>query len=187
MEDLIRADPHDLNVSFAENGPFKDVWDFVERMAEYNGRDPKNNASVGRKPLESLIYAGAFDSFGYERSQFFRPCATGNLFIDELVRYGELYKTDKMDNSVSLFGNVEELAPQRPEMPKAPEDYDILPYLQKEKEIVGMFLSSHPLDRYSFEMENFTTCELARMGDLIATANTTQKGSKVATTHAPPG
>ena len=163
-----------------ENGPFKDVWDFVERMAEYNGRDPKNNASVGRKPLESLIYAGAFDSFGYERSQFFRPCATGNLFIDELVRYGELYKTDKMDNSVSLFGNVEELAPQRPEMPKAPEDDDILPYLQKEKEIVGMFLSSHPLDRYSFEMENFTTCELAWMGDLIATANTTQKGSKVA-------
>ena len=163
-----------------ERGPFKDVWDFVERMAEFNGLDPRNNAPVGRKPLESLVYAGAFDSLGYKRSQFFLPGASGDPFIDELVRYGELYKNDKLDNSVSLFGEMEEMMPVRPEMPKAPVDEDILPYLQKEKEIVGMFLSSHPLDRYAFEKENFTTNELASVGNLITRANAEQKGVKVA-------
>ncbi|MBO4466339.1 MAG: DNA polymerase III subunit alpha [Bacteroidales bacterium] len=162
-----------------ERGPFKDVWDFVERMAEFNAVDSKNNAPVGRKPLESLVYAGAFDSFGYKRSQFFLPGASGDPFIDELVRYGELYKNDKLDNSVSLFGEMEEVMPVRPEMPKAPVDEDLLPFLQKEKEIVGMFLSSHPLDRYAFEMETFTTNELAAVGDLITKANTEQKGAKV--------
>ena len=164
----------------ALNGQFKDVWDFVERMAEYNGLDPKNNAPVGRKPLESLIYAGAFDSFGYKRTQFFLPGNSGDLFIDELVRYAELYKNDKLDNSISLFGDSEEMKPVRPEMPAAPAYEDQLPLLQKEKEIVGMFLSSHPLDRYSFEMETFTNCELAGIGDVIAKANADQKGSKLA-------
>ena len=159
------------------NGPFKDVWDFVERMAEYNGLDPKNNAPVGRKPLESLVYAGALDSFGYKRSQFFQPCANGNLFIDELVRYGELYKNDKLDTSASLFGDVDEMKPVRPEMPAAPAEEDMLPLLQKEKELVGMFLSSHPLDRYAFEMETFTNAELAAVGDLVTQANASQKGS----------
>ena len=163
-----------------ENGNFTDVWDFVERMSEYNAVDPKNNAAVGRKPLESLVYAGAFDSFGYKRSQFFMPGQSGDAFIDELVRYAELYKNDKLDNSASLFGDSEEMKPVRPEMPAAPEYEDQLPLLQKEKEIVGMFLSSHPLDRYSFEMENFTTCELASLGDLVTRANAEQKGSKVA-------
>ena len=130
------------------NGVFADVFDFVERMA----------GSINRSSLEVLVYSGAFDSFGYKRTQFFCPGASGDLFIDELARYADNYKNDSMDSAFSLFGDVEELKPQRPEMPAAPEEEDTLALLQKEKELVTMYISAHPLDRYAFEIDSFTTC-----------------------------
>ena len=149
-----------------ENGSFKDVYDFVERMAERSAKDSKN-VVITAKSIEILAYAGAFDSFGYKRSQFFVPGASGERFIDELTRYMELFKTDKMDNSLSLFGEVEELKPQRPVMPEAPEDENTLALLQEEKNYVGTYLSKHPLDRYSFEIENFTNQSTGRLQDKI--------------------
>ena len=163
-----------------ENGLFTDVWDFVERMALFNARDPKNNPAVNRRALESLVYAGAFDSFGYKRTQFFTPCENGELFIDELCHYSDLYKNDKLDNSVSLFGDIEELKPVRPAMPKAPEYEDQFALLQKEKEIVGMYLSSHPLDKYAFTLENFTNCGLGELSAREQSCYESQKGEKVA-------
>jgi len=149
-----------------ENGKYSDVFDFVERMATYSARDPKN-ASVNRKSLETLVYAGAFDSFGYQRSQFFQCCKSGDLFIDELSKYGDLFKSDKLDSGTSLFGEVEELKPTRPEMPDPVAEEDVLALLQKEKELVGMYLSQHPLDKHSIILRNFTT-DLANIPDLIA-------------------
>ena len=163
-----------------ENGLFTDVWDFVERMALFNARDPKNNPAVNRRALESLVYAGAFDSFGYKRTQFITPCENGELFIDELCHYSDLYKNDKLDNSVSLFGDIEELKPVRPAMPKAPEYEDQFALLQKEKEIVGMYLSSHPLDKYLFTLENFTNCGLGELSAHEQNCYETQKGETVA-------
>ena len=144
----------------AENGLYKDVFEFMERMAVFSQTMDKP-VGVNRKALETLVNAGAFDSFGYKRSQFYAPCKSGDLFIDELVRYAELYKNDQVDSASSLFGEVEEMKPLRPEMPVFAGDEDILEVLQKEKEVVGMYLSSHPLDRYAFEIENFTNCKLA--------------------------
>ncbi len=149
-----------------ENGPFADVYDFVERMAERGAKDSKN-VVITAKSIEILALAGAFDSFGYRRSQFFVPGASGDRFIDELTRYMDLFKNDKMDNSLSLFGEVEELKPKRPVMPPAPEDEDTLALLQEEKNYVGMYLSSHPLDKYSFEMEHFTNMQIGRLQDKI--------------------
>ena len=149
-----------------ENGPFADVFDFGERMAERGAKDPRNVVMTA-KSMEILALAGAFDSFGYRRSQFFAPGASGERFIDELTRYMDLYKTDKMDNSLSLFGEVEELKPQRPVMPEPPEEENTLALLQEEKNYVGMYLSAHPLDRYSFEIENFTNLSIGRLGDKI--------------------
>ena len=149
-----------------ENGVFADVFDFVERMAERGAKDSRN-VVITAKSIEILALAGAFDSFGYRRSQFFAPGASGERFIDELTRYMELYKTDKMDNSLSLFGEVEELRPQRPAMPDVPEDENTLALLQEEKNYVGMYLSSHPLDRYSFELENFVSLSVGRLQDKI--------------------
>ncbi|MBO4476309.1 MAG: DNA polymerase III subunit alpha [Bacteroidales bacterium] len=150
----------------AENGLFSDIYDFVERMATRSAKDSKT-VVITPKSVEILALAGAFDSFGYKRSQFFCLCSTGERFIDALIRYMELYKNDKMDNSLSLFGEIEEMKPQRPEVPAAPEEENTLELLQEEKNFVGMYLSAHPLDRYSFEIENFTNLPIGRLQDKI--------------------
>ena len=141
-----------------ENGLYADIFDFVERMA----------GTVNRKAFESLLHAGAFDSFGICRKQFLLPCANGDLFIDTLLRYGELYRKDSMESAVSLFGEVEEMKPERPEIPAMVGEEDILEKLKMEKELVGMYLSSHPLDTYQFELENFTTCQVGEINALVA-------------------
>ena len=151
------------------NGPFTDVWNFMERLG-----------GVNRKSLETLVCAGAFDSFGYNRQQFFSPCKNGNLFIDEIVHYADLFHSDTISAETSLFGDMEELKPERPQMPDILGEEDILAKLQKEKEFVGMYLSAHPLDRYAFEIENFTTCKLADLPDLIDECQTSKKPSKAA-------
>ena len=152
-----------------ENGYFTDIYDFVERMS----------GSVNRKAFETLLYAGAFDSFGLKRSVYTSPCRNGNLFIDEITRYGELYRNDTLDAGASLFGDMEEIKPQRPDRPDTVHDIGIMEILQKEKELVGMYLSSHPLDRYDFEIKNFTNCPLADIQALIAECEEKKKTAKV--------
>ena len=152
-----------------ENGIFADIFDFVERMS----------GIVNRKAFESLLHAGAFDSFGLCRRQFMLPCRNGDTFLDCLIRYGELYKKDSMESSVSLFGEVEELKPERPEIPAMTGEEDILERLQMEKELVGMYLSSHPLDQYAFELENFTTCQVSEIDSLISECEAKKTKQKV--------
>ena len=155
-----------------ENGLFADIFDFVERMS----------GIVNRKAFESLLHAGAFDSFGICRRQFTLPNKNGDIFLDTLLRYGELYKKDSMESSISLFGEVEEMKPERPEIPAMVGDEDILDRLHHEKELVGMYLSSHPLDQYAFEIDNFTTCSVGELEALIAEceANKTKQKAYVA-------
>ena len=141
-----------------ENGLFADIFDFVERMS----------GVVNRKAFEALLHSGAFDSFGLSRKQFMTPCKNGDLFIDTLLRYGELFKQDSMDSSISLFGDAEELKPERPDIPSFNGEEDVLEKLKMEKELVGMYLSAHPLDRYHFELENFTTCQVGEINDLVS-------------------
>jgi DNA polymerase-3 subunit alpha len=151
-----------------ENGPYADVFDFMERMG----------GVVNRRSLEALVYAGAFDSFGYKRTQFFLPGESGDLFIDELVRYADNYRNDTVDSAFSLFGDVEEMRPKRPSMPAPPAEEDTLALLQQEKELVTMYISAHPLDRYAFEIENFTTCSV---GDIQAKVEECEQSKKNAT------
>ena len=152
-ENIVRA----ILAEREENGLFKDIYDFVERMS----------GSVNRKGFEALLHSGAFDSFGICRKQFMSPCKTGDTFIDALIRYGELYKKDAMDSSTSLFGEVEELKPERPEIPPMTGHEDVLEKLHMEKELVGMYLSSHPLDQYQFEMEHFTSHQVTEIDNLV--------------------
>ena len=153
-----------------KNGLFTDVFDFVERMS----------GIVNRKSFEALIYSGAFDSFGIKRKQFSLPCRSGETLEDAILRYGELYKKDKARETVSLFGDVEELRPERPDIPPMEQDDDPLENLMHEKELVGMYLSSHPLDKYDFEIRNFTTCQLGEINDLVAECQKKKVPSKVA-------
>ena len=152
-----------------ENGLFTDIYDFVERMA----------GSVNRKSFESLVNSGAFDSFGHKRSMFFQPGRGGDLFIDQITRYGELYKNDTLSSAASLFGDMEEMKPERPALPESDGEMDVMEVLQREKELVGMYLSSHPLDRYRFEIKNFTNCELSNLGVFISDCEAKKQTAKV--------
>ena len=153
-----------------ENGLFTDIYDFVERMS----------GVVNRKAFESLLHAGAFDSFGICRKQFVLPGKNGDPFMDTLLRYGELYKKDSMESSSSLFGEAEEMKPERPEIPAMVGEEDVLEKLQYEKELVGMYLSAHPLDTYQFELENFTTCQLGELNALVSECEMKKTKMKVA-------
>ena len=152
-----------------ENGPFADIYDFMERMS----------GTVNRKAFESLLHSGAFDSFGISRKQFLTPCKGGDTFIDALIRYGELYKKDALDSAISLFGEVEEMKPERPEIPPMTGEEDILEKLHMEKELVGMYLSSHPLDQYEFEMTNFASRQLTEIDALVAECEENKTKQKV--------
>ena len=152
-----------------KNGLFTDIYNFVERMS----------GAVNRKAFESLLYAGAFDSFGAKRSLYTSPCRNGNLFIDEITRYGELYRNDTLDAGASLFGDMEEVKPRRPDLPDVVHDLGIMDILQKEKDLVGMYLSSHPLDRYDFEISHFTNCPLAEIHDRVAECESGKKTAAI--------
>jgi DNA polymerase-3 subunit alpha len=152
-----------------ENGLYTDIYDFVERMG----------GVINRKAFETLLYAGALDGFGIKRRQYELPGRSGQPFIDEIVRYGELFRNDTVDAAASLFGDIEEMKPERPTVPEMAGEEDYLGFLQKEKELVGMYLSSHPLDKYRFEMENFTTCELANLANLVSECELAKKPAKV--------
>ena len=152
-----------------ENGLFTDVYDFVERMA----------GGVNRKSFESLVNSGALDSFGHKRSMYFQFGRSGEMFLDLIARYGELYANDTLSGGASLFGDMEEMKPERPPLPDNEGEMDIMELLQREKDLVGMYLSSHPLDRYAFEMHNFTNCHLADLNQLVADCEAQKKTSKV--------
>ena len=152
-----------------ENGLYTDIYDFVERMG----------GVINRKAFETLLYAGALDGFGIKRRQYELPGRSGQPFIDEIVRYGELFRNDTVDAAASLFGDIEEMKPERPSVPEMAGEEDYLGFLQKEKELVGMYLSSHPLDKYRFEMDHFTTCELANLANLVSECELAKKSAKV--------
>ncbi len=151
------------------NGRFKDIYDFVERMSK----------CLNRRSLETLVYSGALDSFGYKRQQYFLPCANGEQFIDELLRYGTMYTTDKEDSSLSLFGDVTEMEIEKPQVPVFSGEEDNLALLQEEKNYVGMYLSSHPLEHHRFEIETFVSCELNNLQSVIDEAEAKKTACKI--------
>ena len=142
-----------------KGGPFKDVFDFVERMPA---------GSINRKALESLVFAGAFDSFeNISRAQFACPLGKDETFLDAVVRYGTKYQNDSFDAGMSLFGDSMELKPIRPVAPPVAE-YNEIEFLKREKELVGMYLSSHPLDKFKLEINEFSNTPLSKIEEIEA-------------------
>ena len=127
-----------------KNGKYKDIFDFVERV---------NLTACNKKTIESLAYAGAFDCFqGLYREQLLGYNSKGEVVLDTLVRYGNLYQQNKADNQFTLFGAADmEVDIQKPELPNVPRMTNI-ERLNKEKEMIGIYLSAHPLDDYEFEV-----------------------------------
>lgn len=153
-----------------EHGLFEDIYDFCVRMS----------GVVNRKSMEALVNSGAFDSFGISRSQYFLAGKNGLQYLDDLMSYGQITRQNAEDDAASLFGDAEELKIEKPEPPALTVEPDILEVLQREKDMVGMYLSDHPLKKYEFELENFTNCKMAELGDLIADCDKNRQTAQVA-------
>ena len=153
-----------------EHGLFEDIYDFCVRMS----------GVVNRKSMEALVNSGAFDSFGISRSQYFLAGKNGLQYLDDLMSYGQVTRQNAEDDAASLFGDAEELKIEKPEPPALTVEPDILEVLQREKDVVGMYLSDHPLKKYEFELENFTNCKMAELGDLIADCDKNRQTAQVA-------
>ncbi len=121
-----------------KNGQFSSLFDFAERMG----------INVNRKAYEVLALSGGFDSFGIKREQFFALSNKGEMFIDSLVRYGQNYMSAKQQMEHSLFGDFGDVEIVHPKIPDA-ESWSSIERLNKERELVGIYLSAHPLDDYS--------------------------------------
>ena len=138
------------------NGPYKDIYDFVERV---NLRD------VNRKALESLALSGGFDCFSLIREQYFAANNKGDVFLDTLIRFGQQYQMDKSSAANSLFGEMQaDIAIVVPPVPQA-EAWSSIEKLYKEKELVGIYLSAHPLDDYSLILNKMCNTTCAEVGD----------------------
>jgi DNA polymerase-3 subunit alpha len=134
-----------------KNGNYRDIYDFIERVDLH---------SVNKKSIESLAMAGAFDNLGnINRSQYFAENGKEITFIETLVRYGSKYQNDKNTQQQSLFGDSGAVEISKPQIPEAPE-WDKLVKLNKEKDLVGIYISAHPLDDFKLEMEHFVRTEL---------------------------
>ena len=138
-----------------KNGPYKDLFDFVERV---------NLSACNKKNIESLALAGAFDNFHVQRESFFLDNGKGETFLDVLVRYGNKYQTDKATAANSLFGDENFVAIAKPEIPHA-ERWSDLERLNKEKDLVGIYLSAHPLDEYRIILQYVCNTGMAELND----------------------
>ncbi len=140
-----------------KNGFFSDIYDLVERV---------NLNSLNKKNLEAMAVAGAFDCFtSISRSQYFSLDTRGSSFIESLIRYGNNARTIKNSSQQSLFGDSGGFDMVKPE-PSVCPDWPKLEKLNREKEVIGIYLSSHPLDDFRLEIETFTTATLADLQNL---------------------
>lgn len=139
----------DIITARKKGGDFKSVFDFVERV---------NLQSVNKKNIEALAMAGAFDSLkSIKRSQFFAGDEENDssIFIEKLIRYGNKVQAEKQSMQQSLFGAFDTgSVVKKPEIPNIPEWPTVI-FLEKEKSLIGVYLTAHPLDDYKFEIEHF--------------------------------
>jgi len=140
-----------------KNGLYKDIYDLVERV---------NLNALNKKNLEAMAVAGTFDCFdSIIRSQYFSLDTRGSSFIESLIRYGNNAKTVKNSSQQSLFGETGGFDMIRPEPANCP-DWPKLEKLNREKEVIGIYLSSHPLDDFKLEISTFTTATLSDLQNL---------------------
>ncbi len=145
-----------------KNGKFTSIFDFAKR---------NDLRAVNKRVFEGLALAGGFDTFkGTHRAQYFAPDEKGKIFIDKAIRFGNRYQEDANSSQMSLFGdsNAQTALPE-PEIPET-EPWTIMQKLSKEKEVVGIYISGHPLDDFKNELRFFCNSNLSTLqnpNDLI--------------------
>jgi len=146
------------------NGPYESIYDFARRS---------NVRAVNKKSYENLVYSGAFDEYKYNRAQFFAKTENGLLNgIERMIKYANDYQNTQSSSQASLFGGgVASYIPEPP-LPDA-EEFPLIEKLKYEKDVIGIYLTGHPLDNYKLELQRYcnstvsdlTTIQKARSGE----------------------
>ena len=141
-----------------KNGKFKDLYDFFERV---------NLNACNRKNVECLVLSGAFDSFeGFTREQFFAKNESGYTFVETLISYGQRFQQEQEESHNSLFGGSDAVEISKPKSPIVYDKWSDLERLNKEGELLGLYISGHPLDEYSIVIKNLCTLSMSEVEDL---------------------
>ncbi len=138
-----------------KNGPYKSIFDLVERVSL---------TACNRKNMECLALAGAFDSFGLPRETYFHPVRQGETYLDTLVRYGNRYQADKCEAQGGLFGAME-VTTVHPELPKDVETWPTMDRLNRERDLIGIYLSAHPLDDFEVVLKHVCNTKAPELSD----------------------
>jgi len=132
-------------VEHRKDEKYKSVFDLAKRIDLH---------SANKKAFENLVLAGAFDSFGTHRAQYMYDDGNGVMFFEKVLRYAAKFQETKNSSQVSLFGDASEVQIPEPEVPPC-EEWGTMKKLKQEKEVVGIYISGHPLDEFKTEIDNF--------------------------------
>ena len=142
-----------------KNGPFESIFDLTKRI---------NLRLCNKRAFESLVYAGGFDSFtDVHRAQYMVADPNGRTFLDAAIRYGASVQEQAQSSQHSMFGEATGTTMPAPTVPRA-EEWPAIYKLNREKEVVGIFISGHPLDDYKVEINSFCTGNVAMLNDPAA-------------------
>jgi DNA polymerase III subunit alpha len=140
-----------------KDGKYKSIFDLTKRI---------DLRAANKKALENLALAGGFDSFsGTTRAQYFHDDGDGITFYEKAIRYGSKFQENENSSQVSLFGDTSEVQIAEPIVPPC-EDWSTMEKLAKEKEVVGIYISGHPLDDFRFEMKYFCNAKLEALKNM---------------------
>ena len=139
-----------------KDGKYKSVFDLAKRI---------DLRSANKKAFENLALAGGFDSFDTHRAQYLHDDGDGVMFIEKVLRYAAKYQETQNSSQVSLFGDASEVQIPEPEVPPC-DEWGTMKKLKQEREVVGVYISGHPLDDFKIEMNSFTNCKVSDFNHL---------------------
>jgi DNA polymerase III subunit alpha len=153
----VGANAVDTIVQNRKDAPYKSIFDLAKKI---------DLRAANKKAFESLAFAGGFDCFtDTHRAQYFHIEGEGITFLEKAIRYGSKFQENENSSQVSLFGESSDVQIAEPVVPPC-EDWSTMEKLAKEKEVVGIYISGHPLDDYRFEMNYFCNIKLAQLKSL---------------------
>ncbi len=144
------------------NGKYKDIYDFVERV---------DLSTVNARVMENLAKAGAFDTFGFERYVYFCTENNETSFIEHLIKYGKKIQKEQLNKTASLFDGFGGVEIAKPPVPKCGEGMSDIEKLEIEKELMGLYISGHPLDKYKQHLKIFTDTDLNKTDKILQAIN----------------
>ena len=139
-----------------KDGKYKSIFDLSKRI---------DLRAANKKAFENLALAGGFDSFDTHRAQYLHDDGDGVMFIEKVLRYAAKYQETQNSSQVSLFGDASEVQIPEPEVPPC-EEWGTMKKLKQEREVVGVYISGHPLDDFKIEMKSFTNCKVSDFNNL---------------------